>query len=160
MFEIYAYYWSDETVKDITNFILCQQSNNGSDCRSFLNDVGLAVLHCTVPVCYTTFGILLMVYSLFPRPAKMLWVGYYRKLCVCIHRTVQKNKSQHEINGRSSDRLVTKTLRIGGDNEAQLEQALDGNASTANEIKTENCPSCRIEIEEAATESRKTAAVI
>ena len=144
MFEIYAYHWSDETVKDIINLILCQQSNNGSDCRSFLNDVGLAVLHCIVPVCYTTFGILLMVYSLFPGPARMLWVGYYRTLCLCIHRLAQRSKSQHKIYGRSGDRPVTKTLRIGVDNEAQLEQTLDRNASTANEI------------EETATESRKS----
>ena len=144
MFEIYAYCWSDETVKDITNFILCQQSNNGSDCRSFLNDVDLAVLHCIVPVCYTTFGILLMVYSLFPGPARMLWVGYYRTLCLCIHRTTIRRKSQHKINSRSGDRLVTKNLKIGGDNEAQLQQTLDRNASTANEI------------EETSTESRKS----
>ena len=159
MFEIYAYYWFDETVKDITYSILCQHSNNGSDCRSFLNDVRLAVLHCTYTICYTTFAFLLMVYSLFPGPARMLWVGYYRTLCRCTHRTVQRSKSQHEINGRSGNKLVTKNLRIGVNNKAQLEQTLNRKASTATKIKTENFPSGRNEIEEAATESSKSCSI-
>ncbi|XP_062506945.1 uncharacterized protein LOC134183428 isoform X2 [Corticium candelabrum] len=142
MLEIHDYFWSDDAVKDITNYILCQQTSNSSDCRSSIDEVSLAAAPCTVSVCHATFAVLLMWYSLFPGPARELWTGYFRKLFCCKikQRSDSQTLTQEKCNeSRFSTVKDNWTMKISIENDHKLEQLLDQTSSSINVEKPSNC---------------------
>ena len=123
MFEIYDYFWLDENLKDIGNYMLCLQTNSSSDCISVFDDVGVAVLHTTIPVSFSVFVVLVMIYSLFPGPARRLWAGYFQQ---CFRsktkrKTICQSESNQENEG-SRKRLTKDNCKIHLHKETDAEQ--------------------------------------
>ena len=137
MFEAYDYFWFNENVQDIANYILCQQKNSSSDCISEFDDLGLTILYCTIPMCLAIFAVLLTVYSLFPGPARRLWIGYFPK-CRCLVADTKSNwqKGTHENNGRSQERSAKKDHKVSFVNDSNQKRKFDKRETTVNVIDT------------------------
>ncbi|XP_062506680.1 uncharacterized protein LOC134183217 isoform X2 [Corticium candelabrum] len=114
MFEAYAYFSLNNITKDTTLYILCQQTNSSSDCISFADDIGLVVLHCVIPVCVAAVAVLLMVYSLFPGPARKLWKSHFRSIFRC-RKADKKNEWRKIIFKTKDDKSREIPRDYGGD---------------------------------------------
>ena len=113
MFEVYNYFWSDKNNQGIVNYILCQERNSSSDCISEFDDLGLTILYSTFPVCLAIFGVLLTIYSLFPGPARRLWIEYFQKCRRLVAETKSNwQKETHENNGRSQEQSAKKYRKV------------------------------------------------
>ena len=78
--EIYATFWAGDFVTITTKYIICMQTTDGSECVWLGNNTGFVVLTFVAPICAALFAILLLVYSLFPRVARELWLSHISKL--------------------------------------------------------------------------------
>ena len=144
MFEVYSYFWSDKNDQEIANYILCQQSNSSSDCRSEFDDLGLTILYCTIPVCLAIFGVLLTVYSLFPGPARRLWIRYFQKCRRFVAETKSNwQKGTQEDNDRRQERWTKKDRNVYFVKDSNPKRKFDRRESTVTIIdtldETEDC---------------------
>ena len=113
MFEVYNYFWSEKNDQELANYILCQNRNSSSDCISEFDDLGGTLLYCTFPVSLAIFGVLLTIYSLFPGPARRLWIEYFQKCRRLVAETKSNwQKGTHENNGRSREQSAKKDHEV------------------------------------------------
>lgn len=79
--QAYDKFWSATLIADIADNIVCYQNNtNNKDCKFITNTGGLVALYAIVPVCFTLYAVLLLVYGLSARTARELWAAHFKKL--------------------------------------------------------------------------------
>ena len=113
MSQVYSYFWFNKDSQKILNYIFCQNRNSSSDCILEFDDLRLTVLYSTSQFCLAIFSVVLTIYSLFPGPARRLWIEYFQK-CRRLVAEAKSNwrKGTHENNGRSQEQSAKKNREV------------------------------------------------
>ena len=144
MFGVYPQFWSDDFARNPTKYISCQPTNSSNECTSFVDESGLMVYNFVKSVCFAAFTVFLMIYSLFPIPARKLWISHLNwLLCKKDKRNGDRSKRQIEKSCNTDVAKKSKKKR------KRDKRTIDNNIGDVEEVI--NFDSCRIISNEGAS---------